>query len=164
MRFDPQLAQAGTKRVIKAGDFEQTTLKSGNEVTVYAEQVKQDKVLWHGHGNMNRTTGNVAHIYAALVASGNGSGTAGDAIEGELVAAITDSDQRRVLASTTIDDLGELADAEASERTERPMHPALEPFAKPGRHLELRILAAPESDGVEVDPANSNARLYYSEA
>jgi hypothetical protein len=152
----------GSKFTVRAGDLEQATLGQ-NETTIWAEQVPQDKHAWFGHGPEVRDYAK-AFIYATLVASGNGSLNAGDPIEGELVAAITDSEQRRVLASVTIDDLGELADAETSDRTQRPVMNALGPYAKPGRHLEFRILPASGSVGAEVDPSASSARLYYSKA
>jgi|GEM_PF-3112708 len=159
----PDLAQVGQKFPVLPSNFDAATLVAETEVTVWSKQIPQDKVGWFGAGVTNRDYAE-AFIYAVLKASGNGSGAAGDAIQGELVAAITDSEQRRVLASTTIDALGELADAKASDRTMRPILAALGPYAKPGRHLEFRVVADPSSDGVEIDPSACEGRLYYSQS
>lgn len=165
LQKNPGLYDVGEKFTVTAEDLTGATLNADTEVTVWSKQIPQDKVGFFGHGPEDRRMAE-AYIYAKLVASGNGTGTGGDAINGELVAAITDSEQRRVLASMTVDALGELADAESSERTDRPVFAALAPFARAGRHLEFRIVANSSSDGVELDnaPANSSARLYYSQA
>ena len=97
------------------------------------------------------------------MASGNGAGDAGDPIAGELVLTITDSEQKRVLAATTFDGLGELRDSLQEVRSDRIVEPAMAPVAKPGRHLELRIDADPVSDGYELDPTESNGKLYYGQ-
>jgi len=143
--------------------MEQATLNEGNEVTVWSEQVPADKVYAHGFGSGSRNNGRTAYVYAALVASGNGTGTDGDPIEGDLVLAITDSEQRDVLARYEFSDLESLADAEADARTDRPLEPVLEPLASEDRHLEVRVIADVASDGVEVDPTDSSARLYYTD-
>ena len=157
------LYNSGDKRTIFAEDFMQETVKAGNEITIWEKEIANDKIGWFGHGSHVRDVAE-AFAYANIVASGNGSGTAGDAIEGELVLAIVDSEQRRVLRDVTLDNLGELADAEADERTERPVQEALKPYAKPGRYLELRIMSTSGTDGYEVDPSASDARLYYTVA
>lgn len=161
LQREPDLYNRGDKRPVFAGDLESATVKAGTEVTVFQKQVPDDKIAWFGHGSHQRSVAE-AFIFADLDASGNGTGTAGDPIEGELVAAVLDSEQRRVLASTTIDSLGELADAKADERTERPVMEALAPYAKPGRYLEFRVRSASSSDGYEIDTSGSSARLYYT--
>ena len=145
LEYSEDLAgQRDNKIPVRAEDLQKETLKAGTEVTVYAEQVAQDETLWFGAGSDTRRFAE-AFIFA------------------DLVAAITDSRQKRVLASTTIDSIGELRDAVDDPRTERPTLGALAPFANPGRHIEWRIDAADASDGYEIDPAESSARLYYSQ-
>jgi len=159
-----QLAQSESdKQAIKAEHLDQTTVRANDDVTVYRERRPDDKVQWFGHGGENRMSGNVAHKFADLVASGNEAGTAGDQIQGDLLVAITDSDGR-ILAERTVGDLQTLADAAADSRTERPLMPALAPYLKMGRYMEVIVNADQSSDGVEIDPANSNMRLWYSEA
>lgn len=164
LEYSEDLAgQRDNKIPVRAEDLQKETLKAGTEVTVYAEQVAQDETLWFGAGSDTRRFAE-AFIFADLVATGDGAAaSAGDPIDGDLVAAITDSRQKRVLASTTIDSIGELRDAVDDPRTERPTLGALAPFANPGRHIEWRIDAADASDGYEIDPAESSARLYYSQ-
>ncbi len=159
-----RLAGRGQKFPVDVAAFDSDTLAQGTEVTVWSKQVPQDKTAWFGAGPSVRDYAE-AFIFLELVASGNGSANSGDVIEGgELVAAVTDSEQKRVLASTTVDSLGELADAKADQRTDRPIMASLAPYATPGRHLEFRIVANTSSDGVEIDPAASSGRLYYSQA
>jgi len=159
----PELYNRGDKRTIFAEDLMAETVKAGNEVTVWEEEIANDKIAWFGHGDHRREVAE-AFAYADVVASGNGAGAAGDSIEGELILAIVDSEQRRVLRDVTLDNLGELADAESDERTERPVMEALKPYGKPGRYLELRIMSTSSTDGYEVDPTASAARLYYTVA
>lgn len=159
----PDLYNRGDKRTIFAEDFEQETVKADTEVTVWEKEVANDKIAWFGHGSHVREIAE-AFAYCNLVASGNGAGAAGNAIEGELVLAVVDSEQRRVLRDVTLDNLGELADAENDERTERPVMEALAPYAKPGRYLELRVVSTSSSDGYEIDPSASSSRLYYTVA
>ncbi|WP_363467831.1 hypothetical protein [Halogeometricum borinquense] len=158
----PPLFGEGQKRSVTASALSKETLKAGTENTVWAKQVAQDKKLFAGHGPEVRDYAK-AFIHAKLVASGAGSGDAGDIINGDLIVAITDSDQRRVFASHVVGNLGDLADALEDDRTSRPIMAALAPYAMPGRYLEFRILPSPGSGGVELDPAESDARLYYSE-
>lgn len=157
-----RLAGSGSKESIRASDLDQDTLKADTEVTVFSEQVADDQLLYHGYGVRDRE---YAEAFTALdlVASGNGAGTAGDAITGDVVLAVTDSQGRRVLASTTFESLAELRDAAAEARSDRIVEPALAPYAMPGRRLEVRIEADAASDGVEIDPANSSGKLYYGE-
>ena len=162
MAFSRELAQAGDRRPVRASDFDTETVKDGNEVTVYATQVLEDQLQFWGHGGRDRRAADTSFYYADVNASGNGSGAAGDPITGELIAAITDSEQRRVLASVTLGDLEDLADAATDDRTDRPIMYAVAPYAKPGRYLELRILSDSASDGYEVDSANSDAKLWRS--
>lgn len=162
LQYHPDLAQLGQKKSVTPSAFQAETLKADTEVTVWSKQVAQDEALWHGYGVPEREYAE-AFIFASLVASGNGTGSQGDELTGELVARITNSRQDRVLASVTIDNLGELADAETSERTSRPIQQALYPFAKPGRHIEFAIVADDDSDGKEIDTDASTGRLYYGQ-
>jgi hypothetical protein len=158
---DPRLYGVGDKEPIPAGQFDQDTLKAGTEVVLWSKQVGNDQRLFHGHGREDREYAE-AFVGLDLVASGNGTGTDGDKIQGELVLRITDSDQRRVLASMTLDTLQQLRDSLAESRTDRIIEAALAPFARPGRHIEVAVDADPGSDGAEVDPADSTGTLYYS--
>lgn len=150
------------KKSIKAADLSQTTVREDDDVTLYRSKRPEDKLQWFGHGGENRMSGNTAHKYADLVASGGGTGTAGDALEGEILIAITDSDGR-ILAERQLGDAEELADAASDSRTERPTQPAVAPYLTEGRYMEVIFNADAASDGAEVDPANSSARIWYSE-
>lgn len=151
----------GDKRPIRTTQMDTATLSENTPEVIWEKQVPDDKIGWFGHGPYERTVAE-AFIHFVAVASGNGSGTAGDALTGSLEARIVDSEQRRVLASVTIDELSQLADAESEERTERPVLAALAPYAKPGRYMELAIRADSDSSGKEFDPDESTGVLYHT--
>jgi hypothetical protein len=157
---DGRLAGAGSKESIRSGDLDQDTLKSGTEVTVFSKQVNDDQLLYHGFGPERRSAAS-GFVFLDLVASGNGTGNAGDKITGDVVLAITDSEGDRVLAATTFESLEELRDSSASDRTERIIESALSPFARSGRQIEVRVEADAASDGVEIDPSASTGKLYF---
>lgn len=156
------LAGRGDKETVRPSQFGQETLSADNEVTVWSEEVKQDQALYHGFGVRERSYAE-AFVGLDLVATGNGTASGGDPIKGDVVLAVTDSEQRRVLASVTFEGLGELRDSLAEVRSDRIVEPAMAPFAQPGRHLEIRIDADPDSDGAELDPDASDGKLYYGQ-
>lgn len=157
----PQWANAGQKKPIRAGDMDQDTLKAGSEVTVWSKQCSQDQLLFHGHGPPKREFAE-AFVGLQLEASGNGAGAVGDDVTGDVVIAIMDSEQKRVLASAVLDSLDQLRESQNESRTDRIVESALGPYAKPGRHLVVRVEADSNSDGVEIDPAASSGNLYYT--
>jgi len=150
------------KKAVKASHLDQTTLREGDDVTVYRERRPDDRVQWWGHGDESRQNSNSAHKYGELVASGNGTANAGDAIEADVIVAITDS-AGRILAERQVGDVDELTDAANDSRTERPMMPAYAPYLTQGRYREVIVNADVASDGAELDPENSSARFWYSE-
>lgn len=158
----PKLARSGDKEPIPASEFMQATLRAGAEVTVWSKPVAQDEFLAHGHGPEARDYAE-AFVGLDLVATGNGDASAGDAIQGSAILAITNSGGNRVLASVTFDSLQELRDALAESRTDRIVEAVMAPYARPGRNLEIRIDADETSDGAEIDPAESSGGLYYTE-
>lgn len=163
LQADQRLANVdANKKPVKATHLSGETLRADDDVTVYREKRPDDKTQFWGHGGENREVGSTAHKYADLVASGNGTGTAGDQVEADVIVAITDSDGR-ILAERQVGDVATLADAANDPRTERPMMPALAPYAEQGRYMEVIINADSASDGVELDPSASSARLWYSE-
>jgi len=163
LEIDDRLANVGRPQTVKGEDLDNATLREGEEITVFTKTVKADTVLFHGHGSNNRERGQSAHIYAEVLANGNGTGTDGDEIGGTLVAVLFDSEQRDVIARRELGDLGVLADAKADARTERPLFPAMSPYASRDKILAYRIIADSGSDGAEV-ANNSNVHLKYTRA
>lgn len=155
--FYQQFPRADAKPV-KQGHLTDATLQSGNEITVFAKPVPADKVYAWGDGRKSRDNGTPAFIYADI-----NTATPTD-IEGDLYAVITDSEQRDVLARKFVGDLTTLSDAAADPRTERPILPIHAPVARQDQHIELRVVADAASDGATVSSADSDVRLYYSEA
>jgi len=152
----------GNKKSIPASAMDQKAVVAGTEITVFAKQVAQDEILMHGHGSHLRDIAG-AFIGLDLVASGNGAGNANDPIQGDVVLAITNSDQTRVLADVELDSLSQLRDSLSESRTDRIVEELLTPYAKPGRHIEVRIRADSGSDGYEVDPSASSGQLYFTQ-
>ncbi|MBC9985157.1 hypothetical protein E4P24_02060 [Haloferax sp. AS1] len=162
LSYNADLAELdGDVRPIRGDDLDQDTLKAGAEVTVYREKVPQDKDEWFGAGGKDRASADASPMHADVVATGNGSGTAGDTIGGTLYAAITDSDGR-ALYTRKLGDLTLLSEFASEPPTERPLMYSLAPYATAGRYIEFRIDADSASDGKEIDPANSDVMLYRS--
>ncbi len=148
------LMGVGRKETITSDELEGNTVAGGQEVTVFSQQVQDDQRLYHGYGPQVR---NRANGFVDL----NVQSDAGNPIQGDVILAITDSEGRRVLASTTFDTLQELRDSEAESRSDKRIEPALAPFATSGRNLEVRIEADASSDGDVVDPAASSGKLVF---
>jgi PHD/YefM family antitoxin component YafN of YafNO toxin-antitoxin module len=157
----PPLYDKGDPETVDASDLEQTEVRAGTEVTVWSRQINNDERGFHGYGPYERSE---AESFAGLdvVASGNGAGTADEDINGTVILAITNSNQNRVLASTSFKSLNQLRDALQERRTDRIRQPSMAPYAKPGRHLEVRIDADAASDGYEIDPSGSSGQLHYA--
>lgn len=160
----PDWYAAGNKRAIKASHLDKKQVVAGTEVTVWSQQVAQDEILLHGHGTHVREYAE-AFVGLDVVATGNGSGdaAAGDEINGDVILAITNSDQTRVLADVEFDTLDQLRDSLDEARTDRIVEELMTPYAKPGRHLEIRIRADSASDGDEIDPDASSGQLYRTQ-
>ena len=158
-----QLYNKGQKRPIPASSLDKTKVHAGTETTIWSRQCKQDEALWWGHGTHERDQA-TAFVGLDLVATGSGAAASeGDPVNGEIVLAITDSRQRRVHASVSFESVAQLRDALNEERTARLIMEAMAPYAKPGRHLEIRLNADENSDGYEIDPAASSGTLYHTQ-
>lgn len=164
--LDPSTALAGSGdggNAIKPGHLDgSVALTEDQDVVVYDEQVPADKIRWAGHGHEALPTG-VAHKYADLVASGSGTGSQGDPVEADLYVRITDSAGNDELASRTMGDADTLRDAESEQRTERPAQPAMAPYARPHRRIQIVANADAPSDGVQIDTDASSCRFWYTE-
>jgi len=163
LSFDERLARIlGNKRAIKASQLEQTTVREGDDVTLYREQRPDDKVRWWGHGWPSQEQGETAHKYFDAVASGNGTGNVGDQLVGDFLVVIADS-EGRVIYEMDFGDSQTLADAQAEPRTDRPTQKAVGPGVNQGQYMEVRFNADAASDGVEYDPSASSGRAWYSQ-
>jgi len=152
-----------SKRTVTEGDLDNATLTENEEVTVYSKQIPEDKSYFWGHGPMSRDQAS-GFYFAQVKASGNGTNTDGNVIENaDLIVAITDADQRRVLASKTVGTLGELNDAQGESNSDRPVLPALGPAAGPGRYIELRVRAKDSTAGGSEVASDSDVRIPFGE-
>lgn len=147
-----QFGRSVSPKRIDEADFNGRALQAGEEITIWSVQVPADKAFVWGFGRDSRDAGDANYIYAELLADGSGTGTDGDVIrDAEVVVAVTDSTQEDTLAKTTLGpDAGDLADAKADPRTERPIFPEHSPGATEDKHLQLRVRARSGADGVVV--------------
>ena len=151
-------ADVGTKRTIRASHLNDSVeMNAGNEVTLYSRQVPADKLYAHGFGPSDRRAGQTAYAKADLRDDED------NPIEGEVVLAITDSEQRHVVADREYDDLENLREAVEDDRTDRPVQQVFTPAAREDQHIELRIRADSESDGATFDRENSEIKLYFTD-
>jgi hypothetical protein len=153
------LAGIENKNGVTSSDLNDgATMNAGNEVTIYSNQVPADKVYAWGAGSRDRNKGVNALIKADLTNKNSQAN-----IEGDLIAAITDSEQRDVHARVTVATLDELREAKDDARTERPIFPIKVPVARKSLYLELRVDADSGSDGDELDASDSTMQLWYTD-
>lgn len=157
LRPNAQFGTRSDKKRVQAGDTTSTTLRAGNEITIYSEKVPADKVYHWGYGFSDRDAGETSFVYADLK---DNSSTPVN-LEGQLVLAVTDSTQEDVLAKRYFQSLEDLRAAEADNRTERILMSEMQPAASEDRHLELRVVADSASDGLTYSPSNSTVKLNY---
>lgn len=149
---------------IDEADINDKTLQAGEEITIWSTDVPADKAYVWGYGPDSRQAGNANYVYAEFLASGAGTGTDGNTItDADVVVAITDSTQEDTIAKTTLGpDAGDLADAKADDRTDRPVFPEHSPGATEDKHLELRLRARSGADG-KVVGNDSDVHLGYGQ-
>lgn len=150
------------KRIDESNIDGTKALQQGEEITIWSKQVPADKAYVWGYGPDNRESGNANYVYADFLANGSGTGTDGNTItDAEVVIAITDSTQEDTIAKTTLGpDTGDLSDAKADNRTERPVLPEHGPGATEDKHIELRLRARSGADGKQVG-TDSDVHLGY---
>jgi hypothetical protein len=147
-----QFGNRVSPKQIDEADINDRALQAGEEITVWSTSVPADKAYVWGYGRNSRDAGDANYVYAEFLADGSGSGTDGNTItDAEVVVAITDSTQEDTIAKTTLGpDAGDLADAKADPRTERPIVSEHAPGATEDKHLEIRLRARSGADGKVV--------------
>mgnify|MGYP000731255380 CR=1 FL=1 len=158
-RGKPYWYPDASPQFINGGDLTNSTLQSGEWITIWSDTVSADTAQFWGFGPRNRESADASFAFCELLANGNGTGTDGDVISGKLRLAVTDSTgddiRRRVYG-----DLDDLADAKSDSRTDRPMMAELQPAASQDKSLELQVKVDSSQDGVEVG-SDSNVKLHY---
>lgn len=159
-----QFGNRASPQHIDEADINDKTLQAGEEITIWSNDVPADKAYLWGYGPDSRQAGNANYVYGEFLESGDGSGTDGNVInDADVVVAVTDSTQEDTLAKTTLGpDAGDLADAKADDRTDRPVFPEHAPGATEDKHLELRLRARSGADGVVVGN-DSDVHIGYSQ-
>jgi hypothetical protein len=152
------------KRIDESNIDDSRALQAGQEITIWSKQVPADKGYVWGYGPDNREAGDANYVYAEFLADGGGTGTDGNTItDADVVLAVTDSTQEDTIAKRSLGpSAGDLADAKADNRTERPLLPELYKGAGEDRHLELRLRARSGADGKQVG-TDSDVHLGYGE-
>lgn len=160
-RGNDYLSPNSDRKRVRGSDLDNVTLQSGEWITVWSTEVKADTALFWGFGPRNRQAADATFAYLELLANGSGTGTDGDVISGDVRYAVQDStgdDIRR----REWNDLDDLADAQAQDRTERIMQPELQPGASEDKHLALQVKVEPSQDGVVVGN-DSNSKVHYGQ-
>lgn len=149
--------QFGTRvdpRHIDESNLSGRALQQGEEITVWtSDAVPADKAYLWGYGPQEgNTTGNLNYTYAEFLADGTGTGSDGNVIrDADVVIAVVDSTEEDTIAKTTLGPgAGELADAKADDRTERPVLPEQSPAVSEDKHIQLRLRAGSGADGKVV--------------
>jgi hypothetical protein len=139
------------KRIDEA-NINDRALQAGEEITIWSIPVPADKGYVWGYGRDSRDAGDANYVFAEFLADGSGTGTDGDVVrDAEVVVAVTDSTEEDTLAKTTLGpDAGDLADAKADARTERPIFPEHRPGGTEDKYLQLRLRARSGADGVVI--------------
>lgn len=147
--------QYGTRvrpRHIDEDDLTDRPLVAGEEITVWSSRpVPSDKAYVWGYGPQEgAAAGNLNYVYAEFLADGTGSGNDGDVVrDADIVLAVVDSTEEDTIAKTTLGpDAGDLSDAKADDRTERPVVPEQAPAVSEDKHIQLRLRAGSGADGV----------------
>lgn len=157
-----QFGAAVSPQRIDEDELMQNTLVQGNEIVIWEEQVPADKAFVWGSGPDSRQAGSANYSYAEFLANGSGTGTDGNVIrDAEVFLAITDSTGEDTLAKTALTpDAGDLADAKADDRTERPVIPEHKPYASEDRVIQIRLKAGSDADG-KIVGKDSDVHLGY---
>lgn len=160
-----QLAREdGNKRAVKASHLDgDAVLREGQKTVVFDKQISADKAAWWGYGHEGLATG-VEYMYADLFHADQDADGNPEPVEADFIVRITDSSGNKTLAQREIGDSGTLADAAAQERTERPEMPAMGPYGKPHRRLQLVAVADAASDGLSIKTDVSECRFWYTES
>jgi len=147
-----QFGRRVSPKQIDEANINGRALQAGEEITIWSTPVPADKAYVWGYGRDDRYAGDANYIYGEFLEDGTGTGTNGNTIrDAEVVVAITDSTEEDTLAKTTLGpDAGDLADAKADPRTERPIFPEHAPGATEDKYLQLRLRARSGADGVVV--------------
>lgn len=153
--------QFKTAQRVRAGDLSQTTLRE--DAYVVLEDIESDNVHFYVHGYGRGSTENPSLKFAELdlVASGNGTGSAGDAIEGELREVVYhDEEHERIKRVNGKYELDELRNPARSEGV--PV-PEASVGAREDEHVVLEVKTTSGSDGVELDPTASSGSIPYTQ-
>jgi hypothetical protein len=153
-----QYGTASQQEVINGADLDTPTLQAGEYVTIWSATVPADQIYHWGYGPQDREFAE-AFAYCDLLADGTGALNDDETISGTLRFAITDSTGDDI-ARKNFGDLDNLSDAEADDRTDRPVNPELAPAASEDKNLELQVKVASADDGAVV-ATDSLVKLYY---
>jgi hypothetical protein len=157
-----QFGRRVSPKHIDEADINDRALQAGEEITIWSKQIPADKAYLWGFGQDNREAGDANFVYAEFLADGSGTGPDGNTItDADVVIAITDSTEEDTIAKTTLGpDAGDLADAKADNRTERPILPEHAPGATEDKYIQLRLRARSGADG-KVVGNDSDVHLAY---
>lgn len=164
------LSEVKDKSKAKRGSQKTWTQEDLNLVTVFSDTYRdvldrrstESAKFYLGQGARSRDDPNAGYFYANFLASGNGAGTDGANINGEVRFVVyADSENEVPIVGDTYN-LRDLREAANDDRTERPVLPLQLPGAGKDKAIAVQIKTNDASDGMEVAP-DSNVLIPYTQ-
>lgn len=146
----------GVQQVWTEDDLSTTTVREDAYIDLLTATSTESAKYFMGHGANSRDDANAGYFYAALNATGGGTGTAGDNLTGTFRFIVYDDSEDEVPVVGPTYTATDLFDAESDNRTERPVLPLLVPGAGKDKSIAVQFKADSNSDGVVIDGAQSN--------
>lgn len=150
-------AKRGTRQTFTEDNISSaTTVFEDTYRDLLRKQSTESAKFYLGHGMRSRDDPNLGYMYAELHATGNGSGAAGDDVDGTFRFIVYADSEREVPIVGPSQDSRDMRDAVSANRTERPALPLNLPGAGKDKEIAVQFQAASGSDSVEVDGAQTN--------
>lgn len=151
-------SNSGRGEVAEEGDLDAVTLDANTYKAVWSQTGKKSEFYWVGNGIENQDA-NVGRLYADIQSTPDG-GTTINATSGTarfVVFEDPDMDYYKAVGPTF--SLGDLRDAVADNRTERPMLANLNPGASEDEVIALEVKG---NDGETVSTDNCDVHIPYT--
>lgn len=156
-------AKRGTEKTFTEADFNASVVYEDTYRDVVTRRSTESAKFYLGHGMRSRDDPNAGYYYADLTASGNGAGTDGDPIGGRLRFVVYADSEDEVPIVGDTKNLRDLREAASDDRTERPVLPLQLPGAGKDKAIAIQVKSDADSDGFEIDPADSNALIPFTQ-
>lgn len=160
-----QKAKRGTQKTFTEENVDSVTVFADTYRDILRRRSTESAKFYLGHGMRSRDDPNLGYMYAAFHATGNGTGAAGDEVDGTYRFVVYADSEREVPIVGPSQDSRDMRDAVEENRTERPALPLLLPGAGKDKEIAVQFQAVESSDGAEIDGAQTDddALIPYSQ-